>query len=450
MIRLAKPNVHFMALATATAAMMFLSSTASMAADQTQPGDGNAAAIRLAKQSPLVRSAMRYLIAQGERIGDRTLRAATLDILKNPATCAVHRRGLATAQAQDEVIQTLFEQGLINRADATAFPSGVRAAIFPPVLQADAACPQLPQPLESAPGSAFGGHHSYPGGLPVHEANNDLYDENLAKQYRSVYGSSGPGGLPAVDIDDDDEAQHHHGGRESKRQGGLPIDQDVILAAPIWHDWAKTIVFQWNADGSEFTEFNFGGAGTQDAWGAAGDSRTGGHHILSIAESMARGFSPLMVLTQASAHSAPTLGNEFKVVNWLRAAAIIARIDPVKAGYLGNDSSGRLRLPPLGKLGDVDLTAAGQTNLRVEYTLHNLSDADFTFSGPAVASVNVILTKLAPEFGYDASDAATFNLRFRNPALAYLSGERLLVLYGTKGLDAVRQELTRLRQTGAI
>lgn len=449
MVQAARPKTRDMVTAAATAALVFFGSPAALAADQTQPGGGNAAAIRVAKQSPLVRSAMRYLVDQGERIRDRSLRSATLDILKNPATCVMHRRGLATAQAQDAVIQTLFDQGLVNRADATAFASGVRAAIFPPILQAQADCPQLPQPLESAPGSAFGGHHSYPGGLPVHESNNDLSDVNLAKQYQAVYGGSGPEGQPIVDIDDA-EREHRHAGRKGNHEEGLPIDEDVIIAAPIWHDWAKTIVFQWNADGSEFTEFNFGGAGTQDAWGAAGDSRTGGHHILSIAESMARGLSPLMVLTQASAHSAPTLGNEFKVVNWLRAAAIIARIDPVKAGYLSNDATGRLRLPPLGKLGDVDLNAAGQTNLRVEYTLHNLSDADFTFSGPAVASINTLLARMAPEFGYDASDAATFNTRFRNPALAHLSAERLLVLYGSKGLEAVRQELQRLRQAGVI
>lgn len=432
----------------AIAALLACGSCASaLAADQTQPGAGNAAAVRLAAQSPLVQSAMRFLSEQADRIHDRGLRAATLDIVRNPTTCVMHRRGLATAQAQDAVVQTLFSQGLINSTDAAAFPAGVRAAIFPPISQANSDCPQLPQPLMSAPGSAFGGHHSYPGGLPIHESNNDLSDVNLANQYQAVYGNVGRGGLPQIDLDDDkDEHRHHHG----KDSGDLPIDEDVILAAPIWHDWAKTIVFQWNADGTEFTEFNFGGAGTQDAWGAAGDSRTGGHHILSIAESMARGLSPLMVVTQASAHSAPTLGNEYKVVNWLRAAAIVARIDPVKGGYLTTDAAGRLRLPALGKLGDVDLNAVGQTNLRVEYTLHNLSDADFTFSGPAVASTTALLSALAPEFGYSTADVMTFNNRFRNPALSYLTGERLLVLYGGKGLDAVRLELKRLRQQGVI
>ena len=430
-----------------TACLVCISTAQAFAADQTQIGVGNAAAIRLANQSPLVQSAMRFLTEQAGHIRDRSLRTATLDILKNPMTCVMHRRGLATVQAQDAVIQILFDQGLINRSDAAAFPSGIRAAIFPPVLQADADCPQLPQPLMSAPGSAFGGHHSYPGGLPIHESNNDLSDVNLASQYQAVYGSVNKDGLPRIDADDDKDEHHRHGTDSAQ----LSIDADVIVAAPIWHDWAKTIVFQWNADGSEFTEFNFGGAGTLDAWGTAGDSRTGGHHILSIAESMARGFSPLMVITQASAHSAPTLGNEFKVVNWLRAAAIVARIDPLKAGYLSSDTTGKLRLPPLGRLADVNLNTAGQTNLRVEYTLHNLSDADFTFSGPAVASaVSVLLTTLAPEFGYSAADTTTFNNRFRNPTLSYLTAERIQVLYGSKGLDAVRQELKRLHQLGVI
>ncbi len=53
---------------------------------------------------------------------------------------------------------------------------------------------------------------------------------------------------------------------------------------------------------------------------------------------MARGLSPFLVITQASAHAAPTLGNEYKVVNWLRAGAIVARIDPIAKGYLTVDS----------------------------------------------------------------------------------------------------------------
>jgi hypothetical protein len=412
-----------------------------LAADQTVPGAGNAASTALAQHSPLVRSAMAFLTAQAQQIKDVALRNATIDILTNPHTCALHRIGLASAEARDAIVQQLLDAGLINATDAANFPGGATTGVFPPVLQASSFCPQLPQPYYAAPGSGFGEHHSYPGGLAVHSSNNDTSDVNLEAQYQAVYGQSGANGLPHVG--DEDE-------RHGPFQGDLKISHDVILAAPIWHDWAKSIVFQWNADGTEFAEFNFGGNGSTDAWGAAGDSRTGGHHILSIAESMARGLSPLMVITQASAHAAPTLGNEYKVVNWLRAAAIVARIDPVKAGYLVLDSANRLRLPPLGKLGDVDLNAAGQTNLRIEYTMHNLSDADFTFSIPAVSDVAVLLAQLAPEFGYDPAATALYNTHYRNPALSNLSAERLLVLYSAKGLPAVRAQLQTLRQRGVI
>ena len=163
---------------------------------------------------------------------------------------------------------------------------------------------------------------------------------------------------------------------------------------------------------------------------------------------MARGLAPLVVITQASAHAAPTLGNEFKVVNWLRTAAIIARVDPVKAGYLVTDAAGHLRLPALGTLGDVDLNALGQTNVLAEYTIHNLSDADFTFSIPAVGEASVLLAQLAPEFGYDPASGATLQHALPQPRRSsYLSGERLLDgCAAPRAGGGARAELQALRQ----
>ncbi|MCY7273599.1 MAG: hypothetical protein LH702_07590 [Phormidesmis sp. CAN_BIN44] len=133
----------------------------------------------------------------------------------------------------------------------------------------------------------------------------------LLNSYRQVYGSLSDTLLIV-------------GSSSNRGQTDLPISKDSLLAAPIWHDWAKAIVFQWNADGTEFTELEFGGNGTTDNNGAAGDSRTSAHHIISLAEAMKRGLAAEFVITQASAHAAPTLGNEYKVVNWLNAAAILA------------------------------------------------------------------------------------------------------------------------------
>jgi hypothetical protein len=137
-------------------------------------------------------------------------------------------------------------------------------------------------------------------------------------------------------------------------------------------------------------------------------------------------------------------------VNWLRAAAIMAQIDPIAAGHLTKDAAGNFRLSPLRKLGDIDLADLGQTNVLAEYTLHNFSDADFTYSGPAVTAAQTILQSLAPRYGYDPADAATYNNKFRNPALSFLTGEHILMLYSQKGLDGVQAELDRLRRAHVI
>jgi hypothetical protein len=148
--------------------------------------------------------------------------------------------------------------------------------------------------------------------------------------------------------------------------------------------------------------------------------------------------------------SAPTSGNEYKVVNWLRAGAIIAQIDPLAKAYLHMDSKGNLRLPPLRQLGNnVDLNAAGQTNVLAEYTLHNLSDADFTYSGPAVDAVNVILQEIAPQFGITSTDPS-YLAKFRNPVFSFFTGERLLIIYSEQGTAGVVSEVQKLRDAGIL
>jgi hypothetical protein len=330
-------------------------------------------------------------------------------------------------------VAKLLAEGLYSATDAASFPGGALAGVFPPVVNDGSPCPKLPQPFGSAPGSVWGGHHSEPGGLALHEAFNEKSDLSFAENYERNYR---PVDLP---------------GFAGEPHPFTGLNQDVIVAAPLWHDWAKPIVFQWNADGSEFQEFNFGGDGVTDAWGAAGDSRTGGHHMMSIAETMARGLAPDLVITQACAHSAPTSGNEFKVVNWLRAAAIIARVDPVAKGYLHVDASGNYRLPPLRDLGQVDLeTDPPDLNFLPEYTIHNLSDADFTFTGPVVAEAQTLLTALAPRYGYDPSVVAHYNWAYRNTVLSHLSAERIAFLYQRGGLNAIQAEIDELRTNGVI
>ncbi len=411
------------------------------AVDQTIAGAGNAAAMALADRSPLVKSALLRIEGQISTISDAGLRAATHDALFNPDTCVTHRARL-TETDKKAMLAELQLQGLFKTTDADAFPGGAMAGIFPPLRDDGTACPHLPQAFASAPGSGFNGHHSYPGGLPVHESFNLSSAISFRENYRLNVGITGEDGLPRV--------APLPGSRDAAEHSDLTINQDWIIAAPLWHDWAKPIVFQWNADGSEFAEFNFGGNGATDAYGASGDSRTGGHHIIGIAESMARDLPAAFVIVQASAHSAPTLGHEYLVVNWLRTAAILARVGPVARGYLVKDGAGHLRLPPTRKTDSVDFLAANQGNLLAETTIHNLSDADYIFAGPALSAALTILVKLAPDYGYDPAELSTYNNAFRNPVLSFLSAERVLIRYNNDGLAGVRRDLDALKRAKVI
>jgi hypothetical protein len=91
-----------------------------------------------------------------------------------------------------------------------------------------------------------------------------------------------------------------------------------------------------------------------------------------------------------------------------------------------------------------------QTNIIVEYELHNLSDADFTFSGPAVTMVETVLAKLASEFGFDPGNVTAYNLGYRNRVLSVLTAERLQIIYANQGIAGVRQQLQLLRKSGGF
>jgi hypothetical protein len=415
-------------------------STASLGADQSVLGAGNQAAQQLAARSPLVSSAVALITQRIAQISDPTLRSATIDGVTNSLTCVAHRAGMTEA-SKDEITKALLAEGLVDPTDAPTILGGLKVGVFPPLSAEPGPCPRLPQVFASAPGSFFGGHHSYPGGLAIHEAFNLSSDLSLADNYRKIYGGTSANGLAEIAV-----------APLAPDKTAISIDQDIIIAAPVWHDWAKQMVFQWNEDGTEFTELNFGGNGKTDNYGASGDSKTGGHHIIGVAEAMARKLSPAFVVTQASAHAAPTAGNEFKVMNWIRAAAMIARIDPVAAGYLIKDARGHLRLPVLRQQSTLDLQGLmpNQPNLLVEYELHNLSDADFTFTAPAVAQAQVLLAALASNFGYDPNQRAAYNTKYRNPVLSYLSAERLQIIYANAGLDAVASEVAKLKVMGII
>src|SRR5260370_41477797 len=113
------------------------------AQDQTVPGAGNAAAMALSNKSPMVQSAKEFLLKNITKIDDASVRAITLDAIANPATCVTHRAGLKESD-KNTILQELIAAGLVDVRDNSTFPGGLKAGVFPPVLEDGGTCPELP------------------------------------------------------------------------------------------------------------------------------------------------------------------------------------------------------------------------------------------------------------------------------------------------------------------
>ncbi|WP_049973847.1 hypothetical protein [Azospirillum sp. B4] len=216
----------------------------------------------------------------------------------------------------------------------------------------------------------------------------------------------------------------------------LDGQDDLIAAAPLWHDWAKALLFVWRSDGGLPPEISLGGHGPD------GDFRTGAHHILGLAEAMARHLPADLVIVQACAHQAPERKKPAPLVHWLRAAAIIARMDPVAAGYLAPDGRGGLTLPGLD---DGAVPRWWSACL-----IHAQSDHNWVYAEPAVEDADSLLRQLAPRFGMDGTDPARYAWGYRHPVLSQLGAARVQSLAAQGGLEALARTLTRLRAQGVF
>ena len=319
--------------------------------------------VRMAEHSVKVMAAWRYMKDSANMIGNTALRGAVLNMLENPAP------GVAKGE----------ERALLAELKKAKLVDEKAAGIFPVCAGADKA----PQPSYAAPGSGWGSHHAYPGGLVTHVALNVASARALCDNYKAVF-----------DMD---------------------VDRDTALAAQLLHDVHKPWVFQWKDDASCLPEVSIAG--------------TGAHHILSVAESMKRGLAADVCVAQACAHDHPgTPALEASVVNWIRAAAIIAGKDAVADGYLEKNGK-TLPLPR-----------------RPEGFVTHLADHDWVLSVPAAQWLTVELKKIAAERynikGKDL-DGRPFN-SFRNYVLAQRSAMELYTIYSRRGAAALVEEVSRV------
>lgn len=319
---------------------------------------GNTRAALIAHRSPFIRKQYGSLLKVIQSLGDAKLRADAMQLIQDPAPR--YARKYPTAQARTALRDALAHVGFV-KADAPV------SGIFPAGTESKG----IVQPFWSAPGSDLNSHHSYPGGLLTHELFNSTMAANFERTYDAMYFD-----------------------------GASKVNRDVVIAAALYHDVMKTVVFQFNEDGTLTDELSIGD--------------TGGHHCLSGAEAIARGHDARFVTVLLSAHAAPSLGDESKVVTWCRAAAMIAGVDPVEFGLVKKTAGGYAlaALPP------------------AETFVSHLSDHDYVLTIPAVREVAPRLASINPSLWY------------RHETLSHHSAVTLYQILAIQGEAAFRKALS--------
>jgi hypothetical protein len=189
----------------------------------------------LAKLSPLTQTATRALQQAVNRLPADT-REKTQEALFPAEGCIAYLSGVDEA-AKASVLEALSEAKFIeDRAAASRslfdYPHDGKT------------CPTRHQSVTVAPGGEYEGHHAWPGGLAVHEAYNLHVAQDFVRHFRT----------------------------ETHDQ--TAFDNNVVTAAVVWHDWAKTVEFQWEKGRIVNYESKIAG--------------TGSHHIIGPALHKAR------------------------------------------------------------------------------------------------------------------------------------------------------------------
>lgn len=316
---------------------------------------------QMAEASGMVMAGWDNLQAATAKIRNPGIRAIAQDVLAVPAPTIMKKIGRSEKK---EIHKELNAKGLLKDVSLKNF--------LPPAESASKA----PQPFYSAPGSGYGSHHSYPGGLITHTDLNVRVSMALYEGYREVYN--------------------------------YLLDRDVVIASQLLHDLHKPWVFQWGRDGASRNEQKLAG--------------TGEHHVLGVAESIARNMPAEVCVAQACAHNHPrTPEDEAKVVGWLKAAAILNGIDPVAYGLLEQGGE-TLPLPR-----------------RQEGFVCHLGDHDWVLTVPAAQWVIPVMKKIAQrDYKIASNDVKGFN-QLRNYVFSQATIMTLYEIYASKD----EHELTR-------
>jgi len=214
-----------------------------------------------------------------------------------------------------------------------------------------------PQSYLTAPSSHNDFYNAHPGGLALTVAFNIRMADAYTQNYRQVYG--------------------------------VPINRDVSVAGLLVHEYPKVWLYQWQKDGSWLEEPR---TVYDDTWHA--------HCIYVTAELMHRRFDSRIVMAMAAAHQLSALGASMDgrkvVTNWvglervahfIKAAGILANVDPVAYGLLERKGGDVVLAPQPAEhwvthLADMNWPyAMGAAHLQTEPLLRHFSEDRLKIKG---------------------------------------------------------------------
>src|SRR5580698_1410996 len=202
---------------------------------------------------------------------------------------------------------TFLEQFPTDQDRRRLFDEMVRLGFFNPADDPDHVWPRghmNPQTYLTAPSSHNDFYNAHPGGLALTVAYNIRMADAYTQNYRQMYG--------------------------------VPANRDLPAASLLVHEYPKVWLYQWQNDGSWLEEPR---TVYDDTWHA--------HCIYVTAELMHRRFDARIVMAMAAAHQLSFLEASMDgrrvVTNWrglervahfIKAASIMAQVDPVAYGLL--------------------------------------------------------------------------------------------------------------------
>jgi len=311
-----------------------------------------------------------YLMDKAKNVKDAKVRKIALEGLEGtrPKILELY----PDEASKQRTLMKLLDAGYVKSDNTTS-------QLFPPDKGPDTVI----QNYKVSPGSGWMSHHAYPGGLIAHVATDLQTALGVYDAYEQMYGYS--------------------------------LNYELLVSAILLHDNQKPWVLQWKDDNSCLPEINVAG--------------TGDHHIMEIADAIHRGLDPDLVITIADSHEHPGWeSSEKQVVGWIKAASIIAGVDPIKSGYLASNGE-TLPLPR-----------------RPEGFLVHLGDHDFVLTAPVCKWVAAELQKITkPVYKFSDADlkGKPFNT-LRDYLYSQISDMHLYQIWVDQGEKALLDTVTKI------